>query len=113
MPRERRDRMERFDELHGFLHQSMISAKNVARLQTLTGHEDHQVVELAALILEIARVLPGRRNRWLKLARQHRPVFNRAVELFGVEFFQDLLAGYGDFESPFWHILEQYRITPR
>jgi hypothetical protein len=34
MPRENRDRLERFEELHGFLHQSMISAKNVARLAT-------------------------------------------------------------------------------
>ena len=89
----------------------MISVKNVARLDTLTGHEDHQVAELAALILEIARVLPGKRNRWLKLVRHDRPLFNRAVELFGVEFFEDLLAGYGDFESPLWHILDQCRVT--
>jgi len=113
MPREKQNRIERCDELHGFLHQSVISAKNVARLETLTAHEDHQVAELTALILEIARVLPGKRNRWLKLARHHRPLFNRAVELFGMEFFEDLLAGYGDFESPLWHILEQHRITPR
>lgn len=113
MPREKRDRIERFDELHGFLHQSMISAENVARLDTLTGHEDHPVAELAAQILEIARVLPGKRNRWLRLVRYDRPLFNRAVELFGVEFFEDLLAGYGDFESPLWHILDQCRVTPR
>jgi hypothetical protein len=112
MPREERDRLERLDELHGFLHQSMISAKNVARLDALTGHADHQVAELAALILEIARVLPGKRNRWLKLARRHRPLFNQTIELFGVEFFEDLLAGHGDFESPLWHILDQCRITP-
>jgi hypothetical protein len=54
-------------------------------------------------------VLPGKRNRWLKLARHHRPLFNRAVELFGIEFFEDLLAGYGDFESALWRILEEYR----
>ena len=113
LPREQRDRIERLDELHGFLHQSVISAKNVARLETLTAHEDHQVAELAALILEIARMLPGKRNRWLKLARHHRPLFNQAVELFGIEFFEDLLAGYGDFESPLWRILEQHRLTPQ
>lgn len=109
MPREKRDRIERYDELYGFLHQSVISAKNVARLKTLTGHEDRQVAELAGLILEIARVLPGKRNRWLKLAQCHRPLFNQTVALFGVEFFEDLLAGYGDFESPLWNILQQYR----
>jgi hypothetical protein len=112
MPRHERDRIERRDELHGFLSQSAISAKNVARLKTLSSHEDNEVAELAALILEIARVLPGKRNRWLKLARHHRPLFDQAVQLFGIEFFEDLLAGNGDFDSPLWHIIEQYRITP-
>jgi hypothetical protein len=110
MPREKRDRIERFQELHGFLHQSMISGKNVARLEMLTEHSDSEVAELASFILEIARMLPGKRNRWLKLAQQHRPLFHRTVELFGVEFFEDLLAGYGDSESPLWHTLEEYRI---
>ena len=109
MPREKRDRIERLDELHGFLHQSNISTKNVARLNNLSGCEDREVAERAALILEIARVLPGKRNRWLKLARHHRSLFERAVALFGVEFFEGLLAGYGDFESPLWDILERTR----
>jgi hypothetical protein len=91
MPPEKRDRIERLDELFGFLHQSVISAKNIARLKTLSGHEDRQVAEHATLIMEIARVFPGKRNRWLKLARHHRPLFERAVGLFGVEFFEDLL----------------------
>jgi hypothetical protein len=112
LPRETRDRLERLDELHGFLDQSVISARNVARLKTLSGHEDQEVAEHAALILEIAHVLPGKRNRWLKLARHHRPLFDRTVAFFGVEFFEDLLAGYGDFGSPLRHILEQHRITP-
>ncbi len=112
LPREQRDHIERLDELHGFLHQSVISAKNVARLKTLTGHSNHEVAELAALILEIARVLPGKRRRWLKLAQRDRPLFDRTVAFFGVEFFEDLLAGYGDFESPLWRILEQSRICP-
>ena len=112
LPREERDHIERSDELHGFLHQSAISAKNIARLRTLTGHSDHEVAELAALILEISCVLPGKRNRWLKLAQRHRLLFDRTVAFFGVEFFEDLLAGYGDFESPLWRILEQNRICP-
>jgi hypothetical protein len=112
LPREQRDRVERFEELHGFLHQSVISAKNIARLKTLSGHEDREVAAHAALILEISRALPDKRNRWLKLARGHRPLFEQAVEVFGVEFFEDLLAGYGDFESPLSHILEPYRIAP-
>jgi hypothetical protein len=103
------DRIKSLDELHGFLHQSVISARNVARIKVLTGHGDRQVAESAALILEIARVLPGKRSRGLKLARRYRPLFDRIVAFFGVEYFEDLLSGNGDFESPLWDILEQFR----
>jgi hypothetical protein len=111
-PRAIRERVESLDELHRFLHQSVISPKNLARLKTLSGHADQEVAAHAALVLEIGRVQPGKRNRWLKLARHHRPLFERAIELFGVEFFEDLLAGYGDFESPLWLLLEQGRRAP-
>jgi hypothetical protein len=112
MPRKERDRMERMDELHRFLDQSNISARNMARLTALTSHADHQVAEHAALILEIARLLPGKRGRWPKLACRHPALFERAVRVFGLEFFEDLLAGYGDSESPLWEVLERYRIAP-
>src|SRR5206468_12569501 len=46
------------------------------------------------------------RSRWLKLAQRHRPLFERAVGVLGLENFEDVLAGYGDFESPLWHIPE-------
>jgi uncharacterized membrane protein YccC len=111
MPRAERRRIEHLDEMNRFLHQSVISGKNMARLETLRRDEDPEVAAHAALILEIARAQPGKRNRWLKLARQRRPLFDRAVERFGVEFFEDLLAGYGDFESPLWRILEEVRTT--
>ncbi len=65
---------------------------------------------LAALILDVARVLPGKRSRWLTLAQQHRPVFERAVWALGLEYFEELLAGYGDFESPLWAIIADYRL---
>lgn len=80
--------------------------------KTLTGHSDREVAELATLLMEISRVAPGKRSRWLKLAQRHRPLFDRTVAFFGVEFFEDLVAGYGDFESPLWRILEQSRINP-
>lgn len=112
LPREQRDRVERLDELHGLLHQSCISAKNVARVQTLTRHDDRGVAELAALILEIARVTPGKRKRWLKLAAHHRPVLGQAVELLGVEYIEDLLSGYGIVGAPLRPIVETHRSTP-
>jgi hypothetical protein len=112
MPSEKRDQMERLDEILGFLHQSNITAKNLARLQQLCSHARPKIAELAALILEIGRAQPGKRNRWLKLARGHSELFERAIELLGLEFFEDLLSGYGDFESPLWQILEEYRVAP-
>ena len=45
-------------------------------------------------------MLSGKRNRWLKLVRHDRSLFNRAVELFGVEFFEDLLAGMATLNRP-------------
>lgn len=93
MPPEKRDSIERLDEMDRFLQQSVISKKNVARLKSLSVHKDPKVAERAAVILEIARVLPGKRSRWIKLARRHRSLFDRAVEHFGVDFFEDLLAG--------------------
>ncbi len=53
MPREERDRIERFDELHGFLHQSVISTKDMARVETLRTHQDRKVAAHAALMLSI------------------------------------------------------------
>jgi hypothetical protein len=37
-PRDQRDRIERMDELYGFLEQSNISRKNIARLEILVQH---------------------------------------------------------------------------
>jgi len=110
MPRERRERFERLDELHRFLEQSNISDRNLKRLEILRNHAEPEVATLAALILDVARVLPGKRSRWVKLAQRHRPLFERAVGVLGLEYFHDLLAGYGDFESPLWDIIEDCRV---
>lgn len=112
MPREKRRRIECLDELHDFLHQSNISAKNLKRLKELGKQADPEVAILAALILDIAHVQPRKRHRWLNLARRHRHLFTRAIEMLGIEFFEDLLGDYGDFESPLWNILEKGRIAP-
>jgi hypothetical protein len=109
MPREKRDQIERLDELHGFLHQSQISVKNLNRLEILRGHSEPEIATLAGLIQDVARVLPGKRSRWLKLAQRHPPLFDRAIAVLGVEYYEELLAGYGDFDSPLWKVLEAAR----
>jgi len=100
LPREERDRIERLDELYGFLDQSNISANKMRRLKVLAGHANPEVAAVAALISDIASVLSGKRSRWLKLTRRHRSLFDRAVAVLGIEFSEDLLVDYGDFESP-------------
>jgi hypothetical protein len=112
MPREERDRIERVEELQGFLHQSRISEKNLKRLEALVEDADAEVVHLAALMRDIGQAFPSKKNRWLNMARRKPELFERALGVFGLEFFEDLLAGYGNSESPLWSILEKYKIAP-
>jgi hypothetical protein len=58
MPKEKRPGIEQEDEVFGFLKQSHISAKNVARLKTLASSEDQRIAELAGIVLEVAQVKP-------------------------------------------------------
>jgi hypothetical protein len=80
LPREDRDRIERLDELFGFLRQSNISAKNITRLETLRQNPAKDISELANLLLEVARVKPDKRRRWSFLA-QHRPDLCRHLRI--------------------------------
>src|SRR5439155_429166 len=58
MPAQKRDGIERLDELWNYLNQSTISEKNVARLKGLRGHANPKVQILASLLLDIARIHP-------------------------------------------------------
>jgi hypothetical protein len=107
MPREKRDRIERLDEFHGFLHQSNISGKNIKRIEVVAHHGDAEVTALAELVRDIGRSFPRKQKRWISMARQRPDLFERALALLGAEFFEDLLVGYGDFDSPLWNILEK------
>jgi hypothetical protein len=71
------------DELCGFLDQSNISRKNIARLEILAQHTDGEVKDLALLILEVARVKPHKRRRWKFLEQNHSELFLRLKALFG------------------------------
>jgi len=72
MPREKRDRIEAFDEMIGFLDQSNISKKNIARTEEWTESAITEVRNLAQFLLEVARLWPGKRRR-LKFLAEHRP----------------------------------------
>jgi hypothetical protein len=69
------------DELYGFLEQSNISRKNIARLEILAQHASSEVRDLAFLILEVARVKPHKRRRWKFLTQNHSELFLRLKAL--------------------------------
>jgi hypothetical protein len=83
LPREQLDRVERMDELYGFLDQSNISKKNIARLEILTQHANGAVKDLALLILEVVRVKPHKWRRWKFLGKNHPALFERLKDLYG------------------------------
>ena len=91
LPRSEREQIEQMDELFGFLEQSNISAKNIARLEILIHRNDNEVKRLAALVLDIARVKPHKRRRWKFLAQNHPVLFARLKELYGGDIPYDVL----------------------
>jgi len=81
MPREKRDALLREREILGFLEQSHISPKNLARLRVLGRSENLRIADLAWLVLEVGAVTPYRRRRIRTLAREHRDVLKRMEEV--------------------------------
>lgn len=77
MPREKQDALKHEGEVRGFLEQSHISEKNVARLRALASSRNTRIANLAALLLEVAMVTPYRRRRIRNLARERRDVLTR------------------------------------
>lgn len=64
-------------EILGFLGQSHISHKNVARLRALAGSANAHIAGLATLVRDVATVAPHRRRRIRTLARQRRDLLKR------------------------------------
>jgi hypothetical protein len=62
------------------MSQSNISKKNIARLNQLKASENSRIAELAAIVLEVARVKPHKKRRLKVLAREHRELFVRVKE---------------------------------
>ena len=70
-PKGERQAIEDKDDIFGFLKQSHISERNVARLQQMTKSDNPQVANLAAIVLEVARVKPYKTRRLKFLAERH------------------------------------------
>lgn len=80
LPKDVRDLVDREDEIAGFLNQSRISDKNLLRLGTLTASNEPRIAELAALVLEVARVAPNKKRRLSRLARERRDLLDALEE---------------------------------
>jgi hypothetical protein len=79
-PKDEVERIERTDEIYGFMSQSNISAKNIQRLETLTHSELPGIAELASLVLAVARVKPQKRRRFKYLATDHRDLLKKLIQ---------------------------------
>jgi hypothetical protein len=70
LPKKERQQIEQQDEIFGYLKQSHISDKNVARLKTLAKSDNPEIARLARIVLEVAEVKPYKRKRMTVLARE-------------------------------------------
>jgi hypothetical protein len=77
LPKTQRRAIEDRDDIFGFMEQSHISKKNVARLEQLAKSEEPRIACLAAIVLEVARVAPYKRRRLKVLSRNHRDLLRK------------------------------------
>jgi len=77
LPRTRRIALKCEQEIRGFLEQSHVSDKNLARLRALKSSPDAFIANLAAVVLDVSVATPYRRRRLRILARQHRDLLKR------------------------------------
>lgn len=79
-PKVEQQRILATDEVHGFLQQSNISAKNIQRLAELASLDDAAFARLRILVLEIATVQPRKRKRWKRLRQDHAELYERITD---------------------------------
>jgi len=80
MPKEKREAIEREDEIFGYLQQSHISAKNIARLRKLVLLDSQRISEMAGIVLEVAEVKPQKKRRLKVLAQKRRDLLKKLEE---------------------------------
>lgn len=70
LPKSQRRAIEDRDDIFGFLEQSHISKKNLARLEQLAKSEEPCLARFAAIVLELARVRAAR-SCWIPPTATH------------------------------------------
>ncbi|MDA3797835.1 MAG: hypothetical protein PF692_02015 [Kiritimatiellae bacterium] len=71
MPKLELEKILLTQELRDYAAQSNISKKNVLRIERITRFEDHKIVELSKILLEVAKIAPRKKNRNKILAKQN------------------------------------------
>ncbi|MEJ2693534.1 MAG: hypothetical protein P8166_10870 [Candidatus Thiodiazotropha sp.] len=79
-PKDEIEEIEQEDEIFGFMKQSNISKKNIARLNELKLSSSKRIAELASITLEVAIVKPHKKRRLKILAKEHRELFIKVKE---------------------------------
>jgi len=72
------------DHMSGFLRQSIISRKNIEQLRKLCSDSRPEVQCRARVMLEVARLRPGKRRRLKYLAQNHPQLLDEVIRLFDV-----------------------------
>jgi hypothetical protein len=80
IPREEIAAIEQEEEIFGFMSQSNISKKNIARLNTLKFSSNKRIADLASITLDVAMVKPHKKRRLKVLAKDHQELFVRVKE---------------------------------
>ena len=80
LPKEKLKEIDQENEIFGYLRQSNISKKNLARLKNLSTSSNKEIAELASIVLEVGRVKPHKRRRLKYLARENKELLRKLDE---------------------------------
>lgn len=76
-PKNEIDEIDQKEEIFGFLKQTNISKKNIARLGVLRESTNKDISELALIVLEVAKVKSHKRRRLKFLAIENRELLEK------------------------------------
>ncbi len=79
-PKSERLQIDQAREIFGYLSQSNISKKNIARLKSLIKSENAEISKKASIVLEVALVKPGKKRRLKFLAGERRDLLIQLEE---------------------------------
>jgi hypothetical protein len=82
LPAAQREKSQIEEDLYGFVRQSRISEKNMARLEVWAAHDDTEIREVAVVLLQVAEIAPGKRKRWKRVREANPELFERCLRLY-------------------------------